>query len=168
VTKTEATTPDAAAPEVRMPEVNTRARFVVAGIAIVIAIGIGLRFLTKSDLWLDEALSVNIARLPVSQIPRWLKHDGAPPLYYVLLHYWMQVFGTSDVATRSLSGVFSVASLPLAQTTVVGIPMVTSRAKLGPDSAATRFDGACSRKMRLIVSPVSNSIPFVTLTKIPG
>ena len=62
----------------------------------------------------------------------------------------------------------AVASLSLAQTTVVGIPIATSRAKLGPDNAAIRFPGACSRKIRLIVSPVSNSIPFVTLTKIAG
>ena len=26
-----------------------------------------------------------------------LERDGAPPLYYVLLHGWMRVFGTSDV-----------------------------------------------------------------------
>ena len=31
-----------------------------------------------------------------------------------------------------------------------------------------RFAGACSRKMRLMVSPVSNSMPLVTLTNIPG
>ncbi len=97
-----------------MPEVRSRARLIVAAIAVSIAIGILLRFVIRSDLWLDEALSVNIAHLPVSQIPTWLKHDGAPPLYYVLLHYWMSLFGTSDVAVRSLSGVFSVASLPLA------------------------------------------------------
>jgi hypothetical protein len=114
VTTTQAATPDAATPEVRMPEVKSRARLVVAAIALSIAAGLVLRFAIKSDLWLDEALSVNIAHLPVSQIPSWLKHDGAPPLYYVLLHYWMRVFGTSDVAVRALSGVFSVASLPLA------------------------------------------------------
>jgi mannosyltransferase len=83
-------------------------------VAVVVAIGIAFCFVTKSDLWLDEALTVNIARLPLDRIPDWLRHDGAPPLYYVLLHYWMRVFGTSDLAVRSLSGIFAVASLPLA------------------------------------------------------
>jgi hypothetical protein len=41
-----------------------------------------------------------------------LAHDGSPPLYYLLLHGWMAVFGRSDVAVRALSGVISVASLP--------------------------------------------------------
>jgi mannosyltransferase len=87
---------------------------VTAAIAVVVAIGVVLRFYTKSDLWLDEALAVNIAHLPVRRIPTWLRHDGAPPFYYLLLHYWMKVFGTSDLSVRGLSGVFGVASLPLA------------------------------------------------------
>jgi uncharacterized membrane protein len=73
-----------------------------------------LRFWTRSHLWLDEALSVDIARLPVADIPAALRHDGHPPLYYVLLHGWMAMFGEGDIAVRSLSGVFAVLALPLA------------------------------------------------------
>lgn len=72
-----------------------------------------LRFVTRSPLWLDEALSVNIAKLPLSQIPGALRHDGHPPLYYVILHGWMDLSGRSDFAVRSLSGVFGVVGLPL-------------------------------------------------------
>jgi len=81
---------------------------------VVLAAGVLLRFWTRSDLWLDEALTVNIARLPVGQIAAALRHDGSPPLYYYLLHYWMAAFGTGDLAVRSLSGVLGVISLPLA------------------------------------------------------
>jgi hypothetical protein len=42
-----------------------------------------------------------------------LERDGHPPLYYLLLHLWMKVFGEGDDAVRSLSGVCSVATLPL-------------------------------------------------------
>jgi uncharacterized membrane protein len=63
---------------------------------------------------LDEALTVNVARLPLGKIPGALRHDGAPPLYYVLLHYWMMAFGQGNLAVRALSGVASVATLPLA------------------------------------------------------
>ncbi len=83
------------------------------GVAAVVTTGLVLRFVWLSDLWLDEVLSVNISRLPLSQIPEALRHDGAPPLYYFLLHAWMAVFGTGDVAVRALSGVTSVATLPL-------------------------------------------------------
>lgn len=83
------------------------------GLAVVVAAGVALRFWTTSALWLDEALSVNIASLPIERIDDALAHDGAPPLYYVLLHGWMAIFGATDMAVRSFSGVGSVAALPL-------------------------------------------------------
>lgn len=83
-------------------------------VAIVVTVSVVLRFATSSPLWLDEALSVNIAALPVGDIFDALRHDGHPPLYYVLLHYWMEVVGDGDVAVRALSGLFSVGTLPLA------------------------------------------------------
>lgn len=79
----------------------------------LLAVAVALRFVTRSPLWLDEALSVHIAALPVGDIPEALRHDGHPPLYYWLLHGWMALAGTGDVATRTLSGLFAVAALPL-------------------------------------------------------
>jgi 4-amino-4-deoxy-L-arabinose transferase-like glycosyltransferase len=86
----------------------------VAGVVVVVAAGIVLRFWTRSALWLDEALTVDIAKRPLSQLHQLLRQDGAPPLYYVLLHFWMKVFGTSNLGVRSLSGVISVITLPVA------------------------------------------------------
>jgi mannosyltransferase len=85
---------------------------VAGGIALVAAVV--LRFWTTSDLWLDEALSVNISRLPLDQISDALRQDGHPPLYYLLLHGWIEVFGVGDFAVRALSGIFAVAAFPLA------------------------------------------------------
>lgn len=84
-----------------------------AATVVVLAIGLVLRFWTRSDLWLDEALTVDIARLPLHDLPAYLRRDGAPPLYYALLHLWMGVFGQSDLAVRALSGVFGVVTIPL-------------------------------------------------------
>ncbi len=81
--------------------------------SIVIVAGVAGRFLAPSGLWLDEALSVNIAKLPLEQMPGALVQDGSPPLYYLLLHYWMSLFGQGDFAVRALSGIISVATLPL-------------------------------------------------------
>lgn len=89
-------------------------RLLVVAIGGLLAAAIVLRFWTRSDLWFDEALSVNIARLPLGKIAGALRHDGHPPLYYYLLHGWIELFGIGDVAVRALSGVFSVATLPLA------------------------------------------------------
>ena len=83
-----------------------------AAVGITLVAGIVLRFVAPSPLWLDEALSVNIAELPLGEIPSALLRDGAPPLYYFLLHLWMELFGTGDLAVRALSGVISIATLP--------------------------------------------------------
>ena len=85
-----------------------------AGAAAFVAVAVGVRFVTRSPLWLDEALSVHIADLPLRDITGALRHDGHPPLYYWLLHGWMSVVGDGDVAVRALSGIFGVAALPLA------------------------------------------------------
>jgi mannosyltransferase len=86
----------------------------VLGVAGLVVLGVVLRFVTTSPLWLDEALSVNIASLPLGDIGDALRQDGHPPLYYWLLHGWMSVFGEGDVAVRALSGVAGVLALPLA------------------------------------------------------
>ena len=83
--------------------------FVLLGLEAIF--GMWLRFSTTSLLWLDEALTVNIARLPLKDLHQALRRDGAPPLYYVLLHFWMGLVGQSDGAVRSLSGIFSVLTV---------------------------------------------------------
>src|SRR5450759_5280429 len=83
-----------------------------AAVAVLLA-GVVLRFVAHTHLWLDEAQSVAIARLPLPGLFAALRQDGSPPLYYLLLHYWMGWFGTGDnIAVRALSGVISVATLP--------------------------------------------------------
>jgi 4-amino-4-deoxy-L-arabinose transferase-like glycosyltransferase len=98
----------------RWAGVVSDSRWVTAGAVVAIVAGLVLRFLTLSPLWLDEAQSVAIARLPLPQLFDALRQDGSPPLYYLLLHWWIGVFGQSDLAVRSLSGVFGVLALPLA------------------------------------------------------
>jgi uncharacterized membrane protein len=89
---------------------------VVLTVAVVVVLlgTLAMRFWTVSDLWLDEALTVNISRLPLHELPSYLRRDGAPPLFYVLLHFWMGWFGTSDEAVRALPGVIGVITLPFA------------------------------------------------------
>jgi uncharacterized membrane protein len=80
---------------------------------LVLLAAVALRFVTTSPMWLDEAQTVNIAGRSLPHLFSALRHDGSPPLYYVLLHVWMAFFGNSSFAARSLSGLFSVAALPV-------------------------------------------------------
>lgn len=105
-----------------VPGAESRApgRWDLASVALVlvvvldVAVGSYYRFYTTSKMWLDEVQTANIASLPIRLIPHELRLDGAPPLYYFLLHFWMGLFGHSDEAIRSLAGVFSLVTLPIA------------------------------------------------------
>ncbi|HEV2361671.1 MAG TPA: glycosyltransferase family 39 protein, partial [Acidimicrobiales bacterium] len=83
------------------------------GVASTLVLAVALRFWTPTQMWLDEALTVNISKLPLHAIPGALRRDGAPPLYYYLLHVWMKAFGSSNLGARSLSAVIGVVNLPL-------------------------------------------------------
>ena len=65
------------------------------------------------SLWLDEALSVAFAGVPLSRILANLtSQDIHPPLYYVLLHFWMSVAGTGEFSVRFLSVALGLPSVP--------------------------------------------------------
>lgn len=64
-------------------------------------------YLTQS-LWRDEAFSYVFAKHSVIDIIRLAPEDFNPPLYYLLLHFWMRFFGDTEAAMRLLSFVFHV------------------------------------------------------------
>ncbi len=107
--------PGAAAIDTPTRQISAGSRpAVVIAVAVVVVAGVLLRLYTRSELWLDEALTVHLSQVPLSELTGALRRDGAPPLYYALLHGWMVVFGDGNQAVRLLSAVFSVAALPLA------------------------------------------------------
>ncbi|GEM_PF-533930 len=57
-------------------------------------------YFTQS-LWRDEVFSIFLAQQPLSVFLPKLSFE--PPLYYILLHFWIKFFGTSEIAVRSLS-----------------------------------------------------------------
>jgi hypothetical protein len=67
----------------------------------------------RSGYWIDEGIAVGIASHDLTDIPGILAQDGNPPLYYLLLHGWMVVFGAGEAATRALSLVFALAAVPV-------------------------------------------------------
>ena len=65
------------------------------------------------QFWIDEAITTGIASHPLSQIPGVLRQDGSPPLFYFLLHFWIQAFGAGEAATHALSLLFGLLTIPV-------------------------------------------------------
>jgi len=55
------------------------------------------------SVWFDEAYSIFLAKQTIGELLRLTSLDTHPPLYYLLLHVWGNVFGWSEIALRSLS-----------------------------------------------------------------
>lgn len=61
--------------------------------------------------WNDEALSVVIAKGSLNQILTNQFQTRHPPGYYLLLHFWLTLFGDSDFALRLLSAIAGILSI---------------------------------------------------------
>lgn len=83
---------------------------------LIFVLGAGARFYAAGakTVWLDEAFSIWMARHPLPAMWEWLvRVDQHPPLYYMALHGWMQLFGDLQGPVRSLSALCSALTLPL-------------------------------------------------------
>jgi mannosyltransferase len=88
---------------------------VAAGLAALVLLSLILRTRELGvGFWIDEGLSVGISDRPLLDIPDALRLDGSPPLYYMLLHVWMAVAGTSEEAVRGLSVACALLMVPVA------------------------------------------------------
>src|ERR1035437_10050808 len=65
-------------------------------------------FLPQESIYGDEAYSIFHAQKPLSELTAVFLHDQNPPLHILLLHFWMQIFGISDVSAKAFSVVLSV------------------------------------------------------------
>jgi 4-amino-4-deoxy-L-arabinose transferase-like glycosyltransferase len=93
-----------------------RARHLQALAAITVA-GAALRFATLGvqSFWLDEAATVDLVRKGFGDMLSGVSAgESTPPLYYIVAWVWAKVFGTDEVALRSLSAVIGTATIPLA------------------------------------------------------
>jgi predicted membrane protein len=81
---------------------------------LLIAASVALRTRQLSgELWSNEAIAVGMASHSLSALPGVLRAGGSAPLYYLLLHFWIQAFGSSASATHALSLVIGLAMIPL-------------------------------------------------------
>ena len=83
-------------------------------ILLICCVGFFLRFydLGGESFWFDETMSLYFSQQDLGSIfnpPSYEAH--IPPLYYLLLHFWIGLFGTSEFAVRSLSAIFGGLSI---------------------------------------------------------
>ena len=77
----------------------------------ILLVGTILRVYGLGDqtYWHDEIITLKVAQGSLESIVS----GGRPPLYLVFAHFWFEIFGVSEVATRLLSIIFGVSSIVL-------------------------------------------------------
>lgn len=66
----------------------------------------------NQSLWLDEAISISVAKMPLNQIVSGFSHfDFHPPLYYWFLNIWIKIFGENVGIMRLSSVIFAVITI---------------------------------------------------------
>ena len=92
---------------------NIRKWLVVSSLALILAAGSFLRIysLGSESLALDEFHSLETSAESLGSIIIGRPLVTNPPLYFVCLRIWVELFGNSDTALRSLSVVFGILSI---------------------------------------------------------
>ncbi len=82
-------------------------------IYLVLFLGLILRLISiNQSLWLDEATSALVAKMPINDIfTKFLPGDFHPPLYYIVLKFWVGVFGSSEITLRVPSVLFGLGTI---------------------------------------------------------
>ena len=62
--------------------------------------------LLNCSLWGDEAFSAIAAQKPFLSMMNVVIKDTSPPLFYIISFIWFKIFGSSEIAIRSLSFLF--------------------------------------------------------------
>jgi len=88
--------------------------WVAGGLVALMALSAVMRSQYLSgQYWMDEAITTGVSLHPLSEIPGVLRHDGNPPLYYMMLHVWISLFGSAETSTHSMSLLFGVLCVPV-------------------------------------------------------
>lgn len=85
-------------------------------IGLIMIFGFVLRMVAAGQsLWLDEAIGALVVRdLSIKEMfTQFFIVDNHPPLYYLLLKFWTQLFGYSEISLRFPSILFGVATIYL-------------------------------------------------------
>jgi uncharacterized membrane protein len=79
---------------------------------LLLAAFLRMIYIGDHSFWVDELFSLKFASYSLPALFREVaSFDNHPPTYYLLLHFWIQLFGDSELSLRTPSAIFSVLSV---------------------------------------------------------
>lgn len=88
-------------------------RRIQGSLFLILILGFILRLyhLGVPSLWFDELMTAGRIDYPLIQVVKNLFVSPFPPLYYIMMHLWVNIFGVSEVTLRFPSLIFSILSI---------------------------------------------------------
>ncbi|WP_372859452.1 glycosyltransferase family 39 protein [Pseudomonas protegens] len=85
------------------------------GLLPILLLAAGIRFydLTAAAIWGDEGSSLLLSQYSLIEIWRHAARDVHPPLYFMLLHGWIALFGDGILSVRMFSAVPGIVTVGL-------------------------------------------------------
>lgn len=101
------------APALERDASRGRTGFFIPAVLLVVAAVLRFLQLGAESFWFDEIIMANLTRQPTAPLLEQLFATARAPLYPLLGHFWLQIFGASEAGARALSALFGVLSVPL-------------------------------------------------------
>lgn len=89
-------------------------KYTILLLLLIVLLGTFLRIydLGKENLWLDEGYTLATAEKSTSELLDSLyEYEINPPAYFLMIHYWISLFGTSEFSLRFPSVIFGLISI---------------------------------------------------------
>ncbi len=64
-------------------------------------------YIRSSDICIDEPFTIFYAQSNMHDLFEMLRNENNPPLFFLLLHFWIRLFGIGPAAVRALPVIFS-------------------------------------------------------------
>jgi len=93
------------------PRASARRDRIAVVLLVAAALAIRLAAVSRKVLWFDEFLTAAFARRSWAGLVRAIRHEAHPPLYFLSMKAWTDVFGDGAFALKAFSVIAGTAAL---------------------------------------------------------
>lgn len=87
-------------------------RFLIPIGLIILNLLVKAIYIDFGDISGDEPFTLFYAQVGMDQFSQMLEHENNPPLFFLLVHIWIKLFGVEAAAVRTLPLLFSIFTAP--------------------------------------------------------
>jgi mannosyltransferase len=82
---------------------------------LLLALGLAIRFwhYTTANISMDEPFTLFHSQKPIAELLDLFRHENNPPLFFLIMHYWIGMFGLEPEYVRIVPVVISAITTPI-------------------------------------------------------